>query len=72
MADKDTIMSYLDMLQYNLEGGDYDSADFIMDEMHKFRYPDEIHNLVEELSSNVANLDADAATDIISQIKKVW
>lgn len=72
MADKDTIMSYLDMLQYNLEGGDYDSADFIMDEMHKFRYPDEIHNLVDELSSNVANLDADAATDIISQIKKVW
>ncbi len=68
----DQILAYFDMLKVSLQGGDYNTADFICGEINKYRYPDKIQPLVETLAGQVMNLQADDAIATLDEIRSQW
>lgn len=65
-ADEDTqdvsmLTSYLDMLQSNLEEGDYNLADIMCVELKKYRGNKQFGNLIEELLDQIMNLEEEEA-----------
>ena len=72
IENKEEISAYFDMLKTNLEDSDYDTADFICGEIQKYKYPNNIQELVNELVMRIINLEADDAIKTIEKIKKEW
>ena len=74
-ADEDTqdvsmLTSYLDMLQSNLEEGDYNSADIICVELKKYRGNKQLGNLIEELLDQIMNLEEEEAFETIKILRE--
>lgn len=67
----DLIESYLDMLSMGLMQEDYDTADFVLEEIKKYRYADEMKSFINELSGQVLNMESENALDTIEKIKSV-
>lgn len=63
------LSSYLDMLYMGVAQGDYDTADFMMEELKKYRYSEEIQDLIDELTGQVLNLEMSNAMETIEKIK---
>ncbi|MBQ8821741.1 MAG: response regulator [Lachnospiraceae bacterium] len=64
------ILPYLDMLQMNLENDDYAAADYVCEVLKKYQYTEKIQFLMEELCTQVMNLEAEDAIITIDKIKK--
>ena len=64
-------MAYFDMLKTSLDNLDYDTSDFLSDEIKKYQYPAAIQGLVDELLEKVFNFETGDAMDIIEKIKNV-
>jgi len=62
------VLPYFEMLKANLEQDDYNAADIVCAEIQKFEYPEEIQKLVDELVSQVMNLEAEDAIITIEKI----
>ena len=67
----DLIESYLDMLSMGLMQEDYDTADFVLEEIKKYRYTDEMQAFINELSGQVLNMESENAIDTIEKIKNI-
>ena len=65
----DAQMAYFDMLKAGLENDDYDTADFVCEEIKKYKYEDGIQMLVDVLIKNVQNFNTEKALLIIEKIK---
>lgn len=64
------VLPYLEMLLLNLENDDYDAADYACDTLKKYTYAEKILPLMEELYSQVMNLEAEDAIITINKIKE--
>jgi HPt (histidine-containing phosphotransfer) domain-containing protein len=71
IENMDLIESYLDMLSMGLMQEDYDTADFVIEEIKKYRYADEIQAYINELSGQVLNMESENAIDTIEKIKSI-
>ena len=72
VENAEEVCAYFDMLKMSLESSDYNTADFIWGEIWKYKYPDQIQVLVNELAGQVMNLQTDAAILTIDKIKRGW
>lgn len=64
------LLSYLDMLQMNLENDDYSSADYVCEALKKYSFEEKIQSFVEELCMQVMNLEAEDGIITINKIKE--
>ena len=71
VESKELIESYLDMLSMGLLQEDYDTADFVMEEIKKYQYAKEIQFLVDELSGQIINMESDNAVETLGKIKNI-
>lgn len=71
IESKELIESYLDMLSMGLMQKDYDTADFMMEEIKKYSYSRELQMLVDELSGQVLNMETDNAIETVEKLKKI-
>ena len=63
--------SYLDMLSMGLMQDDYDTADFIMEEIKKYKYPKEVQTFVDELAGQILNMESENAIETIERVKEI-
>lgn len=63
------IVSYLDMLDMSVSQEDYDTADFVMEEIKKYQYPSDLQKLVDELAGQVLNMECISAQETIRKIR---
>lgn len=71
LGSKEMIESYLDMLHIGLLQEDYDTVDFVMEEINKYQYPEELQSLVDVISGQVLNLESTNAIETLEKIKHV-
>ena len=69
-ANIEVFNMHLQVLKKSLEEYDYDTADLIIDEICKYRYPDNLQPLVDELQECIRNLLVDDAIEIINKIEQ--
>ncbi len=69
LENMEEVLPYFAMLQQNLENDDYDAADFVMENIKKYRYPEELEEAVQALSAQVMDLDAETALQTIAWIQ---
>lgn len=69
LESKELIESYLDMLSIGLLQEDYDTADFVMEEIKKYQYPEELQLLIDELIGQVLNMEAVNAVETLEKVK---
>ena len=69
IESKELIESYLDMLSVGLMQEDYDTVDFMMNEINKYQYPKELQKFVDELAGQVLNMETDNAVNTLEKIK---
>ncbi len=62
------VIPYFMMLHRNLENEDYDAADLVVNEIKKYRYPEEVEGLVRSLLAQVTELDTEEALQTIEMI----
>ena len=70
--DKELILGYFDMLQMAISNDDYETADFVCEEIQKYSYPESVCRQVDELADKVNKLDSDAAIQLVNIIKGNW
>ena len=70
--DEGLILGYFDMLEMAVTNDDYDTADFVCEEIQKYSYPENICKQVEKLVEKVNALDSEEAVKIIEVIKENW
>lgn len=70
--DVELIMGYFDMLQMAIANDDYDTADFVCEEIQRYSYPESVCKQVEEVVEKVNQLDSDAVIQLIDRIKVDW
>ena len=70
--DMETFLGYFDMLEMAVSNDDYETADFVCEELQKYSYPESVCKQVEELVEKVVKLEADAAIELIGIIKGSW
>ena len=58
IEDYELIFSYLDMLDMSVSMDDYDTADFTMEEIKKYQYPDAIQKLMDVLVGQILNMES--------------
>ena len=68
IEDKTLVESYLEMLSNGLLQEDYDTADFIMEELKKYQYPEKVGILMDGLVGQILNMETDSAMDTIEKI----
>ena len=68
----EVLESYLDMLEMSISQEDYDTADFMMEEIKKYQYPDGVQKLVDELIGQVLNMESIPAQETIKKIKLIF
>ncbi len=71
MESKELIESYLDMLGVGLMQEDYDTADFMLEEIKKYRYPKEVQLLIDELAGQVLNMESVNAIETLERIQSI-
>ena len=69
-AAGDMGVAYFDMLKISLSNENYDSADFLCNEIQKYQYSDEVEKLVDQLATHVLNLETEEAIKTIDKIKE--
>ena len=69
--NKELIESYLNMLNMGLMQEDYDTADFIIGEINKYQYTDEMQLLVDELAGQILNMETSVAIETVEKIKNI-
>lgn len=69
LENYEMIEGYLDMLDMGLLQEDYDTADFVMEEIKKYQYPEIMQKLVDELTGQVLNMETLPAQETIKKIK---
>ena len=62
------IKEYLNTLASSLQNDDFDSADFLCEELQKYKYSDNIQLLMNELANKVMNLESEDAIMIIDKV----
>ena len=72
IIDVEMIFGYFDMLQMAVSGDDYETADFVCEEIQRYNYPESVSNLVDELVVKVNCLDSDAVVELVDRIKGSW
>ena len=72
IEDEELIFGYFDMLEMAVSNDDYDTADFVCDEIQKYSYPESVCKQVDELIEQVNKLNANAAVELINIIKGNW
>ena len=60
------------LLQMAVSGDDYETADFVCEEIQKYSYPESVCRQVDELADKVNKLDSDAAIQLVNIIKGNW
>jgi signal transduction histidine kinase/CheY-like chemotaxis protein len=70
--DMEMILGYFDMLEMAVLSDDYETADFVCEEIQKYNYPEPVSMQVVELVEKVNHLNADAALQLLSIIKGNW
>jgi CheY-like chemotaxis protein len=65
------IKSYFDMLGIGLMQDDYDTVDFLMEEINKYQYSKELQVFVNELSGQILNMDSTNAMETLEKINKL-
>lgn len=68
---KELVESYLDMLSMGVLQEDYDTADFVMEEMKKYQYSEEIQVLMNELIGQILNMESENAIETIEKIRNI-
>ena len=68
LESMETVLPYFDMLKGSLGNGDYDTADFLSEEIQKYAYPTEVQELVDTLANQILNFEDDAAVMTIDRI----
>lgn len=63
------LTSYLDMLDMSVSQEDYDTADFMMEEVKKYQYPEAVQKLVDVLTGQILNMESASAQETIEKIK---
>ena len=71
MESKDLMESYLDMLTMGLMQDDYGTADFIMEEIKKYKYSKDVQSFVDVLTGQILNMESENAIETIERIKKI-
>ena len=71
MESKELMESYLDMLSMGLVQDDYDTADFIMEEIKKYKYSKEVQTFVNELAGQILNMESENAIETIERVKEI-
>lgn len=72
IEETELIFGYFDMLEMAVSNDDYDTADFVCEEIQKYIYPETVCKQVAQLVDKVNELDADAAIQMIKIIKENW
>ena len=62
-------LAFFDMLKCSLENEDYETADVICCEINKYKYPEPVQVLVDEIATQVMNLEVEKAMDMIDKLK---
>ena len=62
-------MAYLEMLKISLENEDYKTADFVCEELMKYRYKDEVQTQMDQLAEQIFNLEQEEALRTIDEIR---
>jgi len=62
-------MAFFDMLASSLKNDDYDTSDYISDQIKMYQYPQNISGLVDELLEKVFNLETEEALNVLEKIK---
>ena len=71
IESKELIESYLNMLSMGLIQEDYDTSDFVMEEINKYQYTDEIQLLVDMLAGQILNMETSNAIETLENIKNM-
>lgn len=71
IENKELIESYLSMLSMGLMQEDYDTADFMIGEINKYQYINEIQVLIDELAGQILNMETSNAIDTVERIKNI-
>ena len=50
---------------------DYDTVDFVMEEINKYQYPEELQSLVDVISGQILNLESANAIETLEKIKRI-
>lgn len=70
--DEELILGYFDMLEMAISNNDYETADFVCEEIQKYNYPDSICKQVDEIVEQVNKLDGDMVIRLINIVKGNW
>lgn len=65
------IRPYLDMLKSGLRNEDYNTIDFVFEEVNKYQYPPQIQVIVDRLGEQIMNLEVDEAIDSVGKIQEL-
>lgn len=68
-VDYQMLKEYLKLLADAIEDMDIDTADEIIEQIRKFRYPDEFLPILEKLGVAVTNIDNEQVTDCIEKLR---
>lgn len=71
IEDYEIIDSYLEMLDIGVSQEDYDTADFMLEEVKKYQYPDPVQKLVDELAGQILNMESAPAQETIKKIRMI-
>jgi hypothetical protein len=71
-ADKDVVLGILDEIVAALSDFDIDKSDELIAELKNFSYSGEVEEKMTELAGAVADLDADAASEIAESIRSIF
>jgi len=65
------LVPYIDTLKYSLEQSDFNTTDLVIEEVNKYSYINEVQELVDKVSSQILNLDADEALITLQKIEVI-
>lgn len=63
------IAPYFEMLKQGLEQEDYQTVDFLFEEIKKYQYEEELQKQVDKLEDQIMNLESEEAIETVNQIK---
>lgn len=63
------LLPYFSMLRIGLENDDYDTVDFVFEQMNKYQYSESVQELMECLAEQIMNLEAEEAISTVETIE---
>ncbi|MBQ3545997.1 MAG: response regulator [Lachnospiraceae bacterium] len=70
IENMEEVKGYFDMLYMALKDNDYDTADFVSNEIQKYLYPKEMQLIIDELIIQIINLDVEGAIESVDKVRK--